>query len=240
MGSICAFLNARTAAYNSSLVSGNMDKYKAAPCGLQRVVKDAKRRYTDRVEGQMEQCNTRRLWQGLRIITYYRSRTPSTVSANASLNLFYAWFEASNNTASGTVAEVSSIAKDKHTLSVTEHDVRMALMRVNTRKAAGPDGISGRVLKTCQLAPVFTTILIPSRLAGKLIELGLNTPLCAWILDFLTARPQVISMGKHTSRPLTLNTGSPQGCVLSPLLYSLYTYVMCGQVQLQHHRQVYG
>jgi len=33
-------------------------------------------------------------------------------------------------------------------------------MRVNTRKAAGPDGISGQVLKTCanQLAPVFTTI----------------------------------------------------------------------------------
>jgi len=33
-------------------------------------------------------------------------------------------------------------------------------MRVNTRKTACPDGISGRVLKTCtnQLAPVFTTI----------------------------------------------------------------------------------
>jgi len=32
---------------------------------------------------------------------------------------------------------------------------------------------------------------VPTRLAGKLIELGLNTPLSAWILDFLTARPQV-------------------------------------------------
>jgi len=55
---------------------------------------------------------------------------------------------------------VSSIAKDEHALSVTEHAMRRALMRVNTRKAAGPDGISGRVLKTCanQLAPVFTTI----------------------------------------------------------------------------------
>ena len=61
-----------------------------------------------------------------------------------------------NNTASGTVAEVGSIARDKHTLSVTEHDMRRALMRVNTRKAAGPDGKSGRVLKACatQLAPI--------------------------------------------------------------------------------------
>jgi len=64
----------------------------------------------------------------------------------------------------------------------------------------------------------FNTIVL-TRLAGKMIELGLNTPLCTWILDFLTARPQVITVGRHTSRPLNLNTGSPQGCVLNPLLY---------------------
>jgi len=29
---------------------------------------------------------------------------------------------------------------------------------------------------------------------------------------------------KHTSRPLTLNTGSPKCCILSPILYSLYTH----------------
>ncbi len=31
-------------------------------------------------------------------------------------------------------------------------------------------------------------------------------------------------MGNNTSSLLTLNTGAPQGCVLSPLLYSLYTH----------------
>jgi len=46
-------------------------------------------------------------------------------------------------TVSGTLAAVSSIARDEHTLSVTEHDMRRSLMRVNTRKAAGPEGISG-------------------------------------------------------------------------------------------------
>jgi len=73
-----------------------------------------------------------------------QGRTP-TVSAGASLvddlNSFYARFEASNNTISGTIAVVSSIARDEHTLSVTEHDVRRGQMRVITRKAAGPDGI---------------------------------------------------------------------------------------------------
>lgn len=32
---------------------------------------------------------------------------------------------------------------------ISEHDVRKAFRRVNTRKAAGPDGISGRVLRAC-------------------------------------------------------------------------------------------
>ncbi len=31
-------------------------------------------------------------------------------------------------------------------------------------------------------------------------------------------------MGNNTSSPLILNTDAPQGCVLSPLLYSLYTH----------------
>ena len=45
-----------------------------------------------------------------------------------------------------------------------------------------------------------------------------------WILDCLTARPQVVRAGGHTSHTLILNTGVPQGCVLSPLLYSPYTH----------------
>ncbi len=69
----------------------------------------------------------------------------------------------------------------------------------------------------------FNTI-VPATLAAKLQTLGLNRSLCSWFLDFLTGRSQVVRMGNNTSSPLTLNTGAPQGCVLSPLLYSLYTH----------------
>uniref|UniRef100_A0A8C5G818 Reverse transcriptase domain-containing protein n=2 Tax=Gouania willdenowi TaxID=441366 RepID=A0A8C5G818_GOUWI len=69
----------------------------------------------------------------------------------------------------------------------------------------------------------FNTI-IPDILITKLNTLGLPPLTCAWIRDFLTNRPQTVRLGPHLSSTRTLSTGSPQGCVLSPLLYCLYTY----------------
>lgn len=45
-------------------------------------------------------------------------------------------------------------------LTVEEHEVRRMLRAVNPRKAAGPDGICGRVLKDCadQLVGVFAKL----------------------------------------------------------------------------------
>lgn len=44
--------------------------------------------------------------------------------------------------------------------SVTKHDVRKVLRSVNPRKEAGPEGVTGRVLKDCadQLTGVFTGV----------------------------------------------------------------------------------
>ncbi|KAI5101429.1 gastrula zinc finger protein XlCGF28.1-like [Silurus meridionalis] len=69
----------------------------------------------------------------------------------------------------------------------------------------------------------FNTI-IPQHLIEKLNLLGLNTSLCNWILDFLTGRPQAVRIGNSISSTTTLSTGAPQGCVLSPLLFTLLTH----------------
>ncbi len=69
------------------------------------------------------------------------------------------------------------------------------------------------------IAQAFNTI-VPTKLAVKLSDLGLNTSLCDWIQDFLTDRPQVVKVGSSPPTPITPEHRSPTGCVLSPLLYS--------------------
>ncbi len=72
----------------------------------------------------------------------------------------------------------------------------------------------------------FNTVSL-HKLIQKLSSLGLGSSLCTWILDFLSNRPQKVRMGDLTSSTLILNTGTPQGYVLSPLLYSLFTNDCC-------------
>lgn len=69
----------------------------------------------------------------------------------------------------------------------------------------------------------FNTI-IPQHMVTKLAPLGFDTSLCNWLLDFLTDRTQSVRVGNNTSSVITLSTSSPQGCVLSPILFTLMTH----------------
>ncbi len=68
----------------------------------------------------------------------------------------------------------------------------------------------------------FNTI-IPNLLLPKLTQLSVPTSVCQWITSFLTDRQQLEGLGKFSSSTRTISTGAPQGYVLSPLLFSLYT-----------------
>ena len=43
------------------------------------------------------------------------------------------------------------------------------------------------------------------------------------IKSFLVDRQQFVRIGEHKSDVLNCDTGCPQGCVLSPVLLSIYT-----------------
>lgn len=90
-------------------------------------------------------------------------------------------------------------------------------------------GIPGRALRACagdggavltsmlfmDYSSTFNTV-IPHKLTHKLLALGLHPTLCDWLLDILTGRPQTARIGNRTSASM----GTPQGCVLSPILYT--------------------
>lgn len=326
-------LKARDAAFRS----GDREAYSSARANLRKGICQAKLTHKQKIEEHFNSSDPRRMWQGIQSITDYKPPNSVPPSSSASLpdelNHFYARFDQNNKEISlKAVHQPSELP-----LTLSTSDVYSTLCKVNARKAAGPDGIPGRVLKACaeQLAEVFTDIfnlslaqttvptifktstivpvpkhstasvsndfrpvaltpiiakcfeklvashlksclpatldpfqfayrhnrstedaistalhsalthldsqnthvrmlfidfssafntVIPSKLISKLSQLGISTPICNWILDFLTNRPQSVKLDNLSSSIITLNTGVPQGCVLSPLLYSLFTH----------------
>ena len=72
----------------------------------------------------------------------------------------------------------------------------------------------------------FNTIQ-PHLLIPKLIQMNVSKSICLWILEFLTQRPQFVFIN-HKDKPIissvaTINTGLPQGTVLAPTLFTIYT-----------------
>ncbi|KAI3370742.1 hypothetical protein L3Q82_007286 [Scortum barcoo] len=67
-----------------------------------------------------------------------------------------------------------------------------------------PVALASTIMK-CFERSAFNTI-VPSKLVTKLRDLGLNTTLCDWILNFLTGRPQAVRIRSITFSTLTLNT----------------------------------
>ncbi len=313
-----------------------MSEYKASCYALRRAVKAAKLRYREIIESHFQLNDSRRMWQGLRTICAFGNKSSAEVRADPlladELNTFYCRFECNGGSATLPISASGSSrqSSDNHVITVSEDEVRRALKRVNVRKAAGPDGITGRLLLAGLFTSIFTesltnsvvptseSVIIPVpknnkpsclndyrpvaltsivmkvferlvknlicssipvtldplqfayrpnrstdvaishvlhsslthidssngnyvrllfidyssdfntivsiKLSSKLSDLGLNFSLCDWIQDFLTGRPQVVKIGQFTSNSITLNIGAPQGCVLSPLLYSLCTH----------------
>ena len=66
--------------------------------------------------------------------------------------------------------------------------------------------------------------ILPGILHRKLIELFVDVSLCIWLWNFLLERLLFVKMASSVSRTISLNTGPPQGCVLSSMLFSLMTH----------------
>ncbi len=236
-------VNKRTATYNEALLSGNMSEYKASCYALRRAVRAAKFRYSERIESHFQLKDSRRIWQGLRTICAFGNKSSAEVRADPlladELNTFYGRFECNGGSAAlpSSASGSSRQRSENHVIISSSIPVTLDPLQFAYRPNRSTDDAISHILHSSlthidssngnfarllfiYYSSAFNTI----KLASKLTDLGLNSSLCDWIQDFLTARPQVVKVGQFTSNSITLNVGAPQGCVLSPLLYSLYTH----------------
>ncbi len=75
----------------------------------------------------------------------------------------------------------------------------------------------------CGLQLSLQNTIMPDLLSDILTRLSVPTSISQWITSFLTDKQQLVRLGKYTSRTLIISTGALQGCVRSPLLFSLIT-----------------
>ena len=68
----------------------------------------------------------------------------------------------------------------------------------------------------------FNTIQ-PELLLAKMIQMEINPHLVHWYHSFFTNRNQIVKVNQTHSSFIVTNSGAPQGCPFSPLLFTLYT-----------------
>ena len=297
-----------------------------------------KKKYKDKTEEKFTKGDLKEAWNGLNTMMGKTSqqigqRLPDTPDPVNDLNNYYARFDVRD-----LRSECDSFCKDlppQH-LELEESHVKKVFNNIKVNKAAGPDGIRGKVIKTCssQLCKIFTYVfqfllnshimpkawktstiiplpknskarqlndfrpvaltpilakcfesvlckhlksdvmskldplqfaykakrgvddacltlvnlvakhvqhsknfcrilmidfssafnsIEPLILLRRLADLGVNNNLILFINDFLKERPQRVLANGIFSEELVLSTGAPQGCVLSPTLFSIYT-----------------
>lgn len=317
--------------------SGDKETMKSIQKKLEEKIKEGKRMYKHKLLRSVKQGDLRGTWQCLNTMTDRgkRSRQPdASLDFVTELNKFYCRFDKQDPLLEGRQGPPHK-TEDKP-ITITEDEVNMRFKHISERKAAGPDGISNKVLKLCskELAGVFCHLYnqslnecrvpriwktsniipvpkksnatemndfrpvaltpVPMKILEKIVKKHLmkdveqhldpmqfayrgkrsvedaiitlthkikehleqlntyvrilfidfssafntispailhlklssfpvNSFSRQWILDFFLDRPQFVSVGTYRSPTLTVSTGAPQGCVLSPSLYAIYT-----------------
>ncbi|KAJ8366183.1 hypothetical protein SKAU_G00150140 [Synaphobranchus kaupii] len=206
-------------ARDNAFRAGDETGLRAARANLSRGIRKAKQEYTHKITCHFKDSrDTRSLWQGIQTITDYKPAPQlcdSNISLLNNLNSFFACFEAQNN----THPQKTPPPPHDQALCLSAASVKRTLSTINTRKATAlthldtKDSYVRMLFIDCSSA--FNTI-IPQQLICKLDQLGLNTSLCNWLLDFLSERPQAVRVGNNTLSSITLSTGAPKAVCSVP------------------------
>ncbi|KAI3368907.1 hypothetical protein L3Q82_025428 [Scortum barcoo] len=86
-----------------------------------------------------------------------------------------------------------------------------------------PVALTSHLMKTLERLVLGPSAPAAQAAGDKLQLAGVDHHLTTWILDYLTHRPQFVRVQGFESDRLLCSTGAPQGTVLAPFLFTLYT-----------------
>ena len=118
------------------------------------------------------------------------------------------------------------------------HSTETALLKIVNDLLSALDEDKVSLLSLLDLSAAFDTIDHSILLSRLSYSFGISDTVLAWFTSYLTDRIQTISVNGSKSLPAPLHYGVPQGSVLGPIFFVLYTQPLSKLIQhhsLHHH-----
>jgi len=128
------------------------------------------------------------------------------------------------------------------------HSTETALTQVLSDILSAIDGGNTALMSMLDMSAAFDTVDHQILLQRLNTSFGISSMVLEWFTSYLSDRQQRVQQSGHTSITTTLTCGVPQGSVLGPILFILYTADITKIIQkhgLLHHlyaddSQIYG
>ena len=114
------------------------------------------------------------------------------------------------------------------------HSTETALLRVQNDLLQAVDESGAAILVMLDLSAAFDTIDHSVLLDALEHQFGLAGRVLAWFASYLSGRVQAVKVGQAVSNFIELVFGVPQGSVLGPVLFTLYTASLGTIIRLHH------